>query len=78
MSCHHGSQGPQSAPANTVEKFGLEFVPHQSLLILAEAEAMHGKSTVTQPLSEEAEELLAVSTYTAIRWMLAGCTKSVI
>ncbi len=72
--CHHRKWSYelpswQSAPACTVEKFGLEFVPHESLLILAEAEAMHGKSTVTQPLSDEAEELLAVNTRTAISFL---------
>lgn len=59
----------QSAPACTVEKVGLEFVVRASLLILAEAEAMHGKSTVTEPLSDEKEELLTVNTHTTIRFL---------
>jgi hypothetical protein len=71
MKCSYELPSWQSAPACTctVEKFGLEFDPHASLLILAEADAMHGKSTVTQPLSDEAAELLAVNIRTAVSFL---------
>lgn len=61
------------APASTHERFGLEFFSDSAHKALALAETLRS-GTASEPLSEADEELLALNTSTAVRFLGKQCT----